>query len=120
MPGCRLNLCHSIEREPMHNLSELLEDQIKDLYSAESQLVKALPKMARAASTPELRQAVEQHLQETRTHVERFYVVAPPTLLGTMRGLYSAPLARLVNDEIGKNLVRLRPDEIRDQLPHRL
>lgn len=60
----------------MQTLNELLEDQIKDLYSAESQLVKALPKIAKAAQTAELKRAVEEHLQETRTHVQRLERVA--------------------------------------------
>jgi ferritin-like metal-binding protein YciE len=52
-------------------LEELLVDQLKDLYSAENQIIKALPKMAKAASSPELRRAFERHLDETRRHVER-------------------------------------------------
>ena len=52
-------------------LEELLEDELKDLYSAETQLVKALPKMAKAASSPELRRAFERHLEETKRQVER-------------------------------------------------
>jgi ferritin-like metal-binding protein YciE len=50
---------------------KLLEDQLKDLYSAESQLLKALPKMAKAASTPELKEAFRSHLEETRGQVDR-------------------------------------------------
>jgi ferritin-like metal-binding protein YciE len=52
-------------------LEELLVDQLKDLYNAENQIVKALPKMAKAASSPELKRAFERHLEETRRHVER-------------------------------------------------
>src|SRR5436190_11642040 len=55
----------------MASLDELFQDQIKDLYNAETQLLKALPKMAKAASTDELREAFESHLEETRGHVER-------------------------------------------------
>ena len=58
-------------RQEMNPLEELLVDQLKDLYSAENQLVKALPKMAKAASSPELRRAIERHLEETRKQVER-------------------------------------------------
>jgi ferritin-like metal-binding protein YciE len=60
----------------MENLCELLEEQVKDLYSAENQLVKALPKMAKAASTSQLKQAIESHLKETQGHVERLEQVA--------------------------------------------
>jgi ferritin-like metal-binding protein YciE len=55
----------------MQNLQDLLLDQVRDLYDAEKQLVKALPKMARAASSPELKQAFEDHLQQTKGHVSR-------------------------------------------------
>ena len=53
------------------NLAELLVEELKDLYSAENQLVKALPKMAKAATSPELKKGFEKHLEETRGHVER-------------------------------------------------
>jgi ferritin-like metal-binding protein YciE len=53
------------------SLKKLYVDELKDLYSAESQLVKALPKMAKAASGPELRQGFEQHLKQTEDHVQR-------------------------------------------------
>ena len=52
-------------------LEELLIDELKDLYNAENQIVKALPKMAKAAGSPDLRRAFERHLEETRRHVER-------------------------------------------------
>jgi ferritin-like metal-binding protein YciE len=54
-----------------NSLHEVLTDYIRDLFNAESQLVKALPKMAKAASTPELRGAFEEHLGQTRGHVRR-------------------------------------------------
>jgi ferritin-like metal-binding protein YciE len=56
------------ETNPLH---ELLVDELKDVYSAENQIVKALPKMAKAASSPELKRAFERHLEETRRQVER-------------------------------------------------
>ena len=57
--------------EETNPLEELLVDELKDLYSAENQLVKALPKMAKASSSPELKRAFERHLEETRRQVER-------------------------------------------------
>lgn len=57
--------------EQMNPLGELLVDELKDLYSAETQIVKALPKMVKAASSPELKRAFERHLEETRRQVER-------------------------------------------------
>ena len=52
-------------------LQELLVDELKDLYNAENQIIKALPKMAKAASSPELKRAFERHLEETKRQVER-------------------------------------------------
>ena len=54
-----------------NNLEDLLCDQLQDLYDAEQQLTKALPKMAKAADSPQLKKALEQHLQETEDQVER-------------------------------------------------
>jgi len=53
------------------SLQDLFVSELKDLYSAENQLIKALPKMAKAASTPELQTAFREHLEQTRTHAER-------------------------------------------------
>jgi ferritin-like metal-binding protein YciE len=53
------------------SFEDLYIDQLKDLYSAEKQLVQALPKMAKAATTPELRQGFEEHLQQTKQQMER-------------------------------------------------
>jgi ferritin-like metal-binding protein YciE len=52
-------------------VAKLLEDQLKDIHSAETQLVKALPKMAKKASSPALKDAITTHLEETRGQVER-------------------------------------------------
>ena len=52
-------------------LVELLEDELKDLYSAENQIIKALPKMIKACESPELKRAFERHLEETRRQVDR-------------------------------------------------
>jgi len=53
------------------SLQELFINELKDLYSAENQIIKALPKMVKAASSEELRSAFEEHLQQTKVHVER-------------------------------------------------
>lgn len=55
----------------LENLSDLLEEQLKDLYSAEKQLLRALPRMAKKASSPKLKQAFEMHTEETEEHVAR-------------------------------------------------
>jgi ferritin-like metal-binding protein YciE len=54
-----------------NSLQELYVEELKDLFSAETQLTKALPKMAKAASSEELRQGFEEHLEQTKGHVER-------------------------------------------------
>jgi Mn-containing catalase len=52
-------------------LEEVLVEELQDLLSAESQLVKALPKMAKAATEPKLKLAFQKHLEETKGHVDR-------------------------------------------------
>ncbi|WP_263417505.1 DUF892 family protein [Terriglobus albidus] len=53
------------------SLKEVLVDELKDLYSAENQLVKALPKIVKACEDEELAESINQHLEETKGHVER-------------------------------------------------
>jgi ferritin-like metal-binding protein YciE len=56
---------------PMNTLEDLLVEQVRDLYDAEKQLVRALPKMARAVSSEDLQQAIQSHLEETKNQVSR-------------------------------------------------
>ncbi|HMC75557.1 MAG TPA: ferritin-like domain-containing protein [Vicinamibacterales bacterium] len=56
--------------------TELFEDQIKDLYSAEKQIVAALPKMAKNTTNPQLKAAFLKHLEETKGHVARLEQIA--------------------------------------------
>jgi len=56
-------------------LKDLYIDELKDLYSAENQLVKALPKMAKAATSEDLRSGFEEHLEQTRGHVQRLETI---------------------------------------------
>lgn len=60
----------------LDTLQKALQEQIRDLYSAENQLVKALPRMAKAASSEALKEAINAHLEETRGHVERLAEIA--------------------------------------------
>jgi ferritin-like metal-binding protein YciE len=55
----------------LDNLRKLYIDQLQQLYSAEDQITEALPKMVKASSDPQLKQALETHLQETRGHLSR-------------------------------------------------
>jgi len=58
-----------------NRLKHLYVEELKDLYSAESQMVKALPKMAKAATADELRAGFEEHLEQTRGHVARLEAI---------------------------------------------
>lgn len=55
----------------LNSLEDLLHHELKDLYSAETQLVKALPKMAKAATHEDLKAGFEEHLEQTKEHVAR-------------------------------------------------
>ena len=57
------------------SLQELFLDELKDLYSAERQITKALPKMLRAATSPKLKDAFESHLEETNGQIERLETI---------------------------------------------
>jgi ferritin-like metal-binding protein YciE len=59
----------------MESLKELLVDELKDLYSAENQILKALPKMIKKATSPDLKAGFEKHLKETQIHVERLETI---------------------------------------------
>lgn len=80
-----------------HNLRDALVDEIKDLYNAEKQLVKALPKMAKGATSDELREALESHLDETEGQVTRLERVFE--LLGEKpRGKHCAGMAGIIEE----------------------
>ena len=73
----------------LESLRDLFVDELKDLYSAEHQLLKALPKMAKAATAADLKRAFESHLKETKGQVERleqvFATLDPVHLLNRIR-----------------------------------
>ena len=60
----------------LSTLEDLLHHELKDLYSAENQLIDALPKMAGAASNPDLKAGFNEHLEETKMHVQRLEQIA--------------------------------------------
>ena len=60
---------------PVESLRDLYIEELRDLYDAEQQLIKALPKMAKEASSDELRQGFEEHLEQTRGHAERLETI---------------------------------------------
>jgi ferritin-like metal-binding protein YciE len=59
----------------VESLRDLYLEQLKDLYNAEHQLIKALPRMAKAASSEKLRSAFEEHLEKTKGHAERIETI---------------------------------------------
>ena len=89
----------------LDTLRKLYIDELKDLYSAEKQLIKALPKMARAATSPELKQAFQTHLEQTRGQVERLDRVFE-TLEASPRGKKCVGMEGLIeeaNELIGED-----------------
>lgn len=80
-----------------NNLREALVDEIRDLYNAEKQLTKALPKMAKGATSEELREAFESHLEETEGQVARLERVFE-LLDEKPRGKHCAGMAGIVEE----------------------
>ncbi|MCX6951889.1 MAG: ferritin-like domain-containing protein [Verrucomicrobia bacterium] len=94
------------------SLSELLVDEIKDLYSAENQLLKALPKMARAASAAGLKAGFTEHLAQTREHAARLERAAR-LLDESPKGKTCHAMQGLVEE--GAEAIELEaPDAVRD------
>lgn len=94
--------------EEMNPLEELLHDELKDLYSAENQIIKALPRMAKAASSPELKRAFERHLEETRRQVERLEAIGEELEI-KLTGKKCAGMEGLIDE--GKELIQEIDDE---------
>lgn len=91
----------------LDTLKDLYVAELKDLYSAEKQLVKALPKMAKAANDPELQQAFRTHLKETTQHVERLEQICRD--LGVSpRGKKCVGMEGLIEE--GSELIKEGPD----------
>jgi ferritin-like metal-binding protein YciE len=94
------------------NLQDLLLENVRDLYDAEKQLLKALPKMADAAEAAQLKEAFEQHLGETRDHVSRLEQVFAE-LGHAARGKKCKAMAGLIEE--GSETVDLDADpEVKD------
>lgn len=75
----------------LDQLEDLFHDELKDVYHAEKQLLKALPKMAKAASSPKLKAAFSAHLEQTKTHVQRveqvFEMIGKPARAKTCKAM---------------------------------
>jgi ferritin-like metal-binding protein YciE len=81
----------------MESLQDLLVDELKDLWSAESQLIKALPKMAKGASSPELADAFREHLEVTKVQLQRIEEVFEQ-LDGSPRGKKCVAMEGLIKE----------------------
>jgi ferritin-like metal-binding protein YciE len=89
-------------------LHDAFIDELRDLYDAEKQLTKALPKLAKAATKPELRTAFESHLEETRGHVDRLEEVFG-SLDEKVRGKHCDGIAGIIDE--GKSVMEEDFDE---------
>ncbi|MCB0099941.1 MAG: ferritin-like domain-containing protein [Caldilineaceae bacterium] len=87
----------------LDSLKKLYIDQLKDIYSAENQLIEALPKMAKAASSSKLQQAFRSHLDETKTHVQRIEKIFKE-LDYSPRGVKCEAMAGLIKE--GEGLIK--------------
>ena len=83
-------------------LHDAFIDELRDAYDAEKQLTKALPKMAKAASSPELRTAFEEHLEETKGQIERLEQVFA-SLDEKVRGKHCEGIAGIIEE--GKSVM---------------
>jgi ferritin-like metal-binding protein YciE len=88
----------------MTSLDELYVDQLKDLYSAESQLIKALPKMAKAAGSSDLRIAFEEHLNQTKRQAERIERIFSERGNGSPKGKKCVAMEGLIEE--GKEIMQ--------------
>ena len=91
----------------LDTLRDLYIDELKDLYSAENQILKALPRMIKAASNPELKQAFETHLRQTEGQVQRLDQIFQE-LGASPRGKKCVGMEGLIEE--AKELLSEKPD----------
>ena len=92
----------------LETLRDLYIDELKDLYSAESQITKALPRMIKAATHPELKAAFETHLEQTEGHIQRLEQIFE--MLGeSPRGKKCHGMEGLLEE--GKELIGEKPEK---------
>lgn len=88
---------------PLNTLQDLYMEELKDLYSAENQLIKALPKIVKAATSTELSEALKHHLQQTKQHAQRIETIFAE-LDGSPTGKKCVGMAGLIKE--GKELLK--------------
>ena len=96
----------------LNSLNDVFQEQVEDLYSAEKQLVDALPTVASAVQSEELRSAIQEHLEETRGHVKRLEEILGGLGIGSssthckgMEGLIAegSEIAGMAGDPVAKD-----------------
>jgi ferritin-like metal-binding protein YciE len=98
--------------DKLNNLQDLFHHELKDLYSAEQQILQALPKMAKAAEHQELRQAFEEHERVTRDQVQRLDMIADDLGLD-LKGHKCRGIEGIIKE--GEEIVNARGEaEVRD------
>jgi len=95
-----------------NNLQDVFLEQLRDMYDAEQRLVKALPKMAKAASDAQLRAGFEQHLEQTKNHVSRLEQVFQQ--MGEKAKTETCPAMKGLVEEGEEMISAGGPDEVRD------
>ncbi len=90
----------------MDSLAELYVDELKDLWSAEKQIVKALPKMIKAATAPELKKGFQMHLKQSEEHVRRLERILK-SLDASPRGKKCVGMEGLLEE--GADLIKEKP-----------
>lgn len=96
----------------MKTLNDLFEDTLKDIYYAEKVILKELPKMAKKASSPELKEAFESHLEETKGQVERLEQVFK--LIGKKAEGKKCPAIEGIAEEAKEIMEEAENDSVRD------
>ncbi len=92
----------------LETLKDLYIQELKDLYSAEKQILKALPRMIKATKHPELKVAFKTHLQQTAEHVKRLEVICGE-LSATPRGRKCVGMEGLIEE--ARQLIEEEPDD---------
>src|SRR5262245_26249394 len=96
----------------MKNFYDLFNHELRDIHNAEEQLVKLLPEFAKAAHTPKLKEAFEQHYAETQEHVERLERIAKDLNI-ELRGRECTAM-RMFADEAKKTMAADYPPDVMD------
>lgn len=99
---------------PIQSMPELIEECLKDIYSAEKQLSKALPKLAKAAQNPRLKEAITNHLAETNEQIKRLEQVCKQMGIKPS-GMLCKGMQGIV-EECNEHLKEAKPSPIADAM----